>query len=56
MVQPQSKKTKQLSQPAIELYDDEDFESTLDLTDEDKTYLRLKWGRNYTPEEWVNME
>ncbi len=55
--QPQpSKKTQQLSQPAIEQYDDEDFESTLDLTDEDKTYLRLKWGRNYTPEEWVTME
>lgn len=60
--QPQAKKAKQqqqqqqLAQPAIEQYNDEDFESTLDLTDEDKTYLRLKWGRNYTPEEWVNME
>lgn len=56
--QPQanSKKTQQLTQPAIEQYEEEDFESTLDLTDEDRTYLRLKWGRNYTLEEWVTME
>ncbi len=46
----------QLRQPAIEIQTEEEFESTLDLTEEDKTYLRLKWGRNYTPEEWVAME
>ena len=28
----------------------------VDLTDEDKTYLRLKWGKAYKPEEWVNLE
>jgi len=28
----------------------------LDLTDEDKTYLRLKWGKTYKPEEWVWLE
>ena len=28
----------------------------LDLTDEDKTYLRLKWGKTYRPEEWVKLE
>ena len=27
-----------------------------DLTDEDKTYLRLKWGKAYRPEEWVKLE
>lgn len=27
-----------------------------DLTDEDKTYLRLKWGKTYKPEEWVRLE
>ena len=32
--------------------DDMDF----DLTDEDKTYLRLKWGKAYKPEEWVKLE
>ena len=28
----------------------------IDLTDEDKTYLRLKWGKAYKPEEWVKLE
>lgn len=28
----------------------------LDLTDEDKMYLRLKWGKTYKPEEWVQLE
>lgn len=27
-----------------------------DLTDEDKTYLRLKWGKTYKPEEWIRLE
>lgn len=34
--------------------DEDDFEN--DLTDEDKKMLRLKWGRNYTPYEWVRLE
>ena len=29
---------------------------TIDLTDEDRTYLRLKWGKAYKPEEWVKLE
>ena len=33
-------------------YDDDD----IDLTDEDRTYLRLKWGKTYKPEEWVRLE
>ena len=33
-------------------YDDDD----MDLTDEDRTYLRLKWGKTYKPEEWVRLE
>ena len=28
----------------------------LDLTDEDCTYLRLKWGKTYKPDEWVKLE
>lgn len=28
----------------------------IDLTDEDRTYLRLKWGKAYKPEEWVKLE
>lgn len=27
-----------------------------DLTEEDKKYLRLKWGRTYKPDEWVRLE
>lgn len=32
------------------------IEDDLELTDEDKTYLRLKWGKAYKPEEWVRLE
>lgn len=28
----------------------------IELTEEDKTYLRLKWGKTYKPEEWVKLE
>lgn len=34
----------------------EDDDLSSDLTDEDKTYLRLKWGKTYKPEEWVRLE
>lgn len=34
----------------------EDVEDDLDLTDDDKMYLRLKWGKAYKPEEWVRLE
>ena len=27
-----------------------------DLTDQDKKYLVMKWGRYYTPQEWVQLE
>ena len=33
---------------------DDDFAD--DLTEEDKTYLRLKWGKAYRPEEWIRLE
>ena len=33
---------------------DSDFDD--DLTDEDRTYLRLKWGKTYKPEEWIRLE
>lgn len=35
-------------------YDNSDDD--LDLTDDDKMYLRLKWGKAYKPEEWVRLE
>lgn len=37
--------------PAIE-----EEEIDLGLTEEDITYLRLKWGRGYTHSQWVQME
>ena len=33
---------------------DTDFND--DLTDEDRTFLRLKWGKTYKPEEWIRLE
>ena len=53
--------------PANELneYDDyfddingvpEDTSITDALTDEDKLYLRMKWGKAYKPDEWVQLE
>ena len=27
-----------------------------DLTEEDRKYLRLKWGKTYKPEEWIKLE
>jgi len=29
---------------------------TDELTDEDKLMLRMKWGKMYKPEEWVQLE
>lgn len=36
--------------------DNKDDDLTSQLTDEDKTYLRLKWGRAYSPIEWIQLE
>jgi hypothetical protein len=33
---------------------EDDFK--VDLTEEDRIYLRLKWGKSYKPEEWVSLE
>lgn len=33
---------------------EDDFQD--DLTEEEKIYLRLKWGKAYKPEEWVRLE
>ena len=34
----------------------EDTSITDSLTDEDKLYLRMKWGKAYKPDEWVQLE
>lgn len=31
-------------------------EIDIDLTDEDRTYLSIKWGKNYRPDHWVTLE
>lgn len=38
------------------IYEDakDDMEDT--LTEEDKTYLRIKWGKGYRPSEWIQLE
>lgn len=34
----------------------EEEANNFDLTEEDKIYLRLKWGKGYKPEEWIWLE
>lgn len=44
---------------AVEDYFDRDSEDesiVSELTDEDRRFLRLKWGKAYKPEEWVRLE
>ena len=36
--------------------DSEDGEIENELSDEDRRFLRLKWGKAYKPEEWVRLE
>ena len=49
--------------PSPEIYEDyfsqqsgADTDFNDDLTEEDRTYLRLKWGKTYKPEEWIKLE
>ena len=48
--------------PEEQIYNDyfddgiEDTSITDALTDEDKLYLRMKWGKTYKPDEWVQLE
>lgn len=59
--------TGELREPAVPIVSAEPYEDyfakhndvpeiELDLTDEDKKYLNIKWGRTYKPEEWVWLE
>lgn len=36
--------------------EDESDDLGAQLTEDDKTYLRLKWGKTYRPEEWIQLE
>lgn len=46
--------TEQQSQQSPQ--DDEVPDLAKELTKEDRIYLLLKWGRNYTPNEWIELE
>ena len=37
------------------VYDDSS-DLGIELTDEEKIYLRTKWGKSYKPDEWVQLE
>lgn len=43
-------------QEGSESYDAETAAIIDSLTDEDKIYLRMKWGKSYRPDEWVQLE
>lgn len=38
------------------IYEDAQDDMSDSLTEEDKTYLRLKWGKGYRPSEWIQLE
>ena len=38
------------------IFEEEPDEFVDELTEEDKLYLRMKWGKGYRPEEWIKME
>lgn len=43
--------------PTEDYFDDGATDSLVaELTDDDKTYLRLKWGKTYKPDEWIELE
>jgi hypothetical protein len=53
----------QTATAASDVYEEEDYfdrdynnDFNDDLTEEDRTYLRLKWGKTYKPEEWIRLE
>lgn len=48
-----------LASPNEDYFEDQNGgadELVAELTDEDKIYLRLKWGKTYRPDEWISLE
>lgn len=46
-----------IEQPVEDYFDDGATDALVaELTDEDKLYLRLKWGKAYKPDEWIELE
>lgn len=51
---PQPPSNHEADDNAIDMTSPTDFDD--DLTDEDKKYLTIKWGKTYKPWEWVQLE
>lgn len=49
---------EELSAPAADVTFSQQVEDSIisDLTEEDRTYLCIKWGKSYRPDEWVRLE
>lgn len=49
---------EELAAPAADTAFSQQVEDSIvsDLTDEDRTYLCIKWGKSYRPDEWVRLE
>ena len=47
-----------MASPAEDYFDRDSEEESIvgELTDEDRRFLRLKWGKAYRPEEWIKLE
>lgn len=43
-------------QDYFDMFSGANDDDSIELTEEDKTYLRLKWGKTYKPTEWVQLE
>lgn len=55
---PESFKSEEESYGPVEDYFDDGATDALvaELTEEDRLYLRLKWGKAYKPDEWIELE
>lgn len=47
-------KVEEAAAPTVDMLEPDGFND--ELTEEDKTYLTLKWGKMYKPYEWVQLE
>ena len=54
---PPEPKPETAIQEVEDYFDDGATDSLVaELTDEDRLYLRLKWGKSYKPDEWIELE
>ena len=55
---PETLKPEQENYGPVEDYFDDGATDALvaELTEEDRLYLRLKWGKAYKPDEWIELE